>query len=242
MTHNKNLRRNGVWMMLLLSMFGAACSRPTHAAAQLPKPKAEYAPDKSTKAGGMRTAVFAGGCFWCVEGVFEQLAGVKDVTSGYAGDTKETAKYQLVCTGLTKHAEAVMVTYDPAKITFGELLRVFFTTHDPTTKDRQGNDVGPQYRSAIFYLDDQQKAVAESYIKELNDAKAFPNPIVTTVEPLKTENYYLAEDYHQDYVRCNPNNPYVQSQALPKVEKVREKFSEQLKKEAEEPAKKEEKK
>ena len=226
-------------MMFLLSMVGAACSRPTHAADELPKPAAQYAPDKATKAGETRTAVFAGGCFWCVEGVFEQLAGVKDATSGYAGDTKETANYKSVCTGMTKHAEAVMVTYDPAKITYGELLRVFFTTHDPTTKDRQGPDTGPQYRSAVFYLDDEQKTVAEAYIKQLNEAKAFANPIVTTVEPLKAENFFVAEDYHQDYVRCNPNNPYIQYHALPKVEKVREKFKDEVKKDGDAPAKKE---
>lgn len=216
--------------MALLSMFGAACSQPTHAAAELPKPAVEYPADKSAKAGELHTAVVAGGCFWCVEGVFEQLKGVKDATSGYAGGTKETADYKTVCTGETKHAEAVMITYDPAKITYGELLRVFFTTHDPTTKDRQGNDAGFQYRSAIFPLDDDQKKVAEAYVKQLNEAKAFPKPVVTTVEPLKKEAFYVAEDYHQDYVKCNPNNPYIRSQALPKVEKVREKFADQVKK------------
>jgi peptide-methionine (S)-S-oxide reductase len=226
-------------MMALFTMFGAACSEPSHAAAELPKPQTQYAPDKAAKAGETKTMVVAGGCFWCVEGVFEQLDGVKDATSGYAGDTKDKAKYETVCSGATKHAEAVMVTYDPAKISYGELLRVFFTTHDPTTKDQQGADVGPQYRSAIFPLDDEQKAVAEAYVKQLNEAKAFDRPIVTTVEPLKAENFFVAEDYHQDYVRCNPNNPYIRGVALPKVEKVRTKFSDQLKKdggEAEKPA------
>lgn len=217
--------------MALFSMIGAACSRPSHAADQLPKSKVEYAPDKATKAGETRVAIFAGGCFWCVEGVFEQLEGVKDAVSGYAGGSKETAKYKLVCNGDTGHAEAVKVTYDPAKISYAELLRVFFTTHDPTTLNRQGADVGTQYRSAIFYLDDEQKKVAEAYIQQLNAAKAFPNPVVTKVEPLKAENFYVAEDYHQDYVRCNPNNPYIGSVALPKVQKVREKFPDQVKKE-----------
>jgi peptide-methionine (S)-S-oxide reductase len=223
-------------MMALFSMFGSACSKPTHAAEELPKPQAQYAPDKAAKAGETKTMVVAGGCFWCVEGVFEQLDGVKDASSGYAGGPKETANYKAVCGGDTGHAEAVKIVYDPAKITYGELLRVFFTTHDPTTKDRQGNDVGTQYRSAIFPLDDEQKAVAEAYIKQLNDAKAFDTPIVTTVEPLKMENYYPAEDYHQDYVRCNPNNRYIQGVALPKVEKVREKFANQLKKDGAEAA------
>lgn len=222
--------------MAMFTMFGSACSRPTHAAEELPKPQTAYAPDKAAKPGEVKAMVVAGGCFWCVEGVFEQLDGVKDATSGYAGGTKETANYKAVCTGDTAHAEAVMVTYDPAKISYGELLRVFFTTHDPTTKDRQGNDVGPQYRSAIFPLDDEQKAVAEAYVKQLNDAKAFESPVVTTVEPLKAENFFVAEDYHQDYVRCNPNNPYIRGVALPKVEKVRTKFADQLKKEGGEAA------
>jgi peptide-methionine (S)-S-oxide reductase len=218
--------------MATISMIGGtACSRSSHAADQLPKATTQYGPDKTTKAGETRTAIFAGGCFWCVEGVFEQLEGIADVTSGYAGGTKETANYKAVCTGETAHAEAVKITYDPAKITYAELLRVFYTTHDPTTKDRQGPDAGPQYRSAIFYLDDEQKKVAEAYIKQLNEAKAFPAPIVTTLEPLKPDAFYKAEDYHQDYVRCNPNNPYIGSIALPKVQKVREKFSDQVKKE-----------
>jgi peptide-methionine (S)-S-oxide reductase len=217
--------------MALFSMIGAACSKPSHAADQLPKSKVEYAPDKATKAGETRTAIFAGGCFWCVEGVFEQMEGVKDAVSGYAGGTKESANYKAVCTGETGHAEAVKVTYDPSKITYAELLRVFYTTHDPTTKDRQGPDAGTQYRSAVFYLDDEQKKVAEAYIKQLNEAKAFPAPIVTTLEAIKPEAFYVAEDYHQDYVRCNPNNPYIGSIAMPKVTKVREKFADQVKKE-----------
>jgi peptide-methionine (S)-S-oxide reductase len=217
--------------MALFSMIGGACSRSSHAADQLPKATVQYAPDKATKSGETRTAIFAGGCFWCVEGVFEQLEGVADATSGYAGGKKETANYKDVCTGETGHAEAVKVTYDPSKISYAELLRVFYTTHDPTTKDRQGPDHGTQYRSAIFYLDDEQKKVAEAYIKQLNEAKAFPAPIVTTLEPLKIDQFYKAEDYHQDYVRCNPNNPYIGSIALPKVQKVREKFADQVKKE-----------
>jgi peptide-methionine (S)-S-oxide reductase len=202
----------------------------------LPLPATEYAPDKATKAGETRTMVVAGGCFWCVEGVFEQLDGVKEAVSGYAGDTKANADYKTVCSGKTKHAEAVAVTYDPSKISYGELLRVFFTTHDPTTKDRQGNDVGPQYRSAIFPLDDEQKKIAEEYIAKLNETKAFPKPVVTTIEPLKMAEFYVAEDYHQDYAACNPNNPYIRGVSAPKIEKTREKFADKLKKE--EPAKK----
>lgn len=217
--------------MALFSMLGAACNQSSQAADQLPKAQAEHPADKQAKAGETRTAVFAGGCFWCVEGVFEQLEGVTDATSGYAGDTKDKADYKTVCSGTTKHAEAVRVTYDPAKITFGELLRVFFTTHDPTTKDQQGADVGPQYRSAVFALDAEQRAVAEGYIKLLNESKVFPRPVVTTVELLKPAEFYVAEDYHQDYVKCNPRNRYVQYTALPKVEKVREKFADKVRKE-----------
>ena len=215
--------------MGLTSLFGGGCDNSAHAAAELPKPQAELPADKAAKPGETRTAVFAGGCFWCVEGVFEQLDGVKDATSGYAGGSKQTANYQAVCTGATGHAEAVRITYDPAKITYGELLRVFFTTHDPTTLNRQGPDYGTQYRSAVFALDDEQRKVAEAYIKQLNDAKAFPNPIVTKVESLKPDAFYKAEDYHQNYVACHPNNPYIQQHALPKVAKVREKFKDEVK-------------
>src|SRR3954447_13394802 len=216
----------GVFIMALTSLFAAGCDQPSAAAGKdvPPKAAADLAADKQAKAGESRTAVFAGGCFWCVEGVFEQLDGVKDAVSGYAGGAKDTADYKTVCTGASGHAEAVRITYDPSKISYAELLRVFFTTHDPTTKDRQGPDYGTQYRSAVFALDDEQRKVAEAYIKQLNDAKAFRDPVVTTVEPLKPDAFYKAEDYHQDYVACNPNNPYIRSQALPKIAKVREKF------------------
>ncbi len=155
---------------------------------------------------------------------------MKSVVSGYSGDTKETADYQTVCTGATKHAEAIKITYDPAVITYSQLLQIFFTAHDPTTKDRQGNDVGPQYRSAIFYANEDEKKVAAAYIKQLNDAKAFDNPVVTTLEPLN--GFYPAEDYHQNYVALNPNQPYVRACALPKMDKVRKHFKEWLKTDA----------
>jgi len=215
--------------MGLTSFFGGGCDNSAHAAAELPRAQVELSADKDAKAGETRTAVFAGGCFWCVEAVFEQLDGVKDAVSGYAGGSKESANYKAVCTGTTGHAEAVRITYDPAKISYGELLRVFFTTHNPTTKDRQGPDHGTQYRSAVFYENEEQKKVAEAYIKQLNDAKAFDDPVVTTVEPLKPEAFYVAEDYHQDYAVCHPDNPYIAQQAAPKVEKVREKFKDQVK-------------
>jgi peptide-methionine (S)-S-oxide reductase len=149
------------------------------------------------------------------------------VVSGYAGDSKEKANYQDVSNGTTKHAEAIQITYDPGKITFGQLLRVFFATHDPTTKDRQGPDWGSQYRSAVFYANDDEKRVAEGYIKQLTEAKVFAAPIVTTLEPLMA--FFPAEQYHQDYVKLNPNNPYIRQNALPKIKKVHEKFGDQVK-------------
>jgi peptide methionine sulfoxide reductase msrA/msrB len=176
---------------------------------------------------GRATAVFAGGCFWCVEAVFEELDGVIEAVSGYAGGTRETANYDSVCSGKTGHAEAVQIVYDPSRISYEKLLDVHFATHDPTTLDRQGNDAGPQYRSAIFYANDDEKRIAQACIDELTRAKAFRRPIVTRLEPLKA--FYPAETYHQSYVCANPNQAYVRAVALPKVEKVREKFADDLK-------------
>src|SRR5262252_6968071 len=145
-----------------------------------------------------KTAVFAGGCFWCVEAVFRELRGVISVRNGYAGDTAATANYRTVCSGRTNHAEAIEVRYDASKTTFGQLLKIYFSVaHDPTQLDGQGNDTGRQYRSAIFYSDDEQKRIAEAYIQQLNDARVFHEPIVTTLEPL--QEFYVAEEYHQDY-------------------------------------------
>jgi methionine-S-sulfoxide reductase len=174
------------------------------------------------------TAVLAGGCFWCTEAAFEQLEGVLDVQSGYAGGSKEAADYKTVCTGTTGHAEAIRITYDPAKITYDQLLDVFFDAHDPTQLNRQGNDMGTQYRSAIFYASDAEKQSAEAKITKLTDARKFPRPIVTTLEPLKE--FYPAEDYHQDYARLNPDQPYIQAAAIPKVCRVREKHAGLLRK------------
>jgi peptide-methionine (S)-S-oxide reductase len=216
--------------MALSSMFGMACDNTAHGAtSELPKPQLDLQADKEAKPGEMHTMIVAGGCFWCIEGVFEQLEAVTDATSGYAGGPKETANYEAVCSGKTGHAEAVKVTYDPKKITYGELLRVFFTLHDPTTKDAQGPDHGPQYRSAIFPLNDDQKRVAQAYIKQLTDAKAFHDPITTTIEPIKPEQFYPAEDYHQNYVACNPRQGYIVQVALPKIAKVRAKFKDEIK-------------
>ncbi len=180
------------------------------------------------KAGGPeRTVVLAGGCFWCVEAVYKQLEGVRSVTSGYAGGTAQTADYRTVCSGATDHAEVVAVRYDPERLTFGQILKVFFSiAHDPTQLDRQGADVGRQYRSAIFYVDDEQQRVAEAYIRQLDAAKVFGSRIVTEVA--KLDRLYPAEEYHQDYAARHPFEPYILFHARPKVEKVRKHFAELL--------------
>lgn len=177
---------------------------------------------------GEQQTVLAGGCFWCVEAVYAQLDGVRDVTNGYAGGTAETADYETVCSGRTGHAEVVRVRFDPAKMTFGQILKVFFSiAHDPTQKDGQGNDIGRQYRSAIFTIGDEQQRVAEAYIRQLDAAKAFDRPIVTEVTPL--EAFYEAEPYHADYARRNPDSGYIRAVAAPKVAKLRTYYADRLK-------------
>ena len=174
---------------------------------------------------GKETAVLAGGCFWCVEVVFQQIAGVERVVSGYSGGEAATAHYEMVSTGTTGHAESVQVTYNPQKISYGQILKVFLdVAHDPTQLNRQGPDRGPQYRSAIFYSSADQKRIAEAYIKQLDDAKVFRAPIVTQVVPLTA--FYPAEEHHQNFCNRNPRNPYVLGVAMPKVEKVKEKVPE----------------
>ena len=170
---------------------------------------------------GTAFAVFAGGCFWCTEAVFEQLDGVLDVVSGYAGGSAETASYRAVCSGATRHAEVIRIEYDPARISYEQLLDVFFDAHDPTTLNRQGNDIGPQYRSAIFVASDTERSLAAAKIAALNVAGKFARPIVTTLEPF--EQFFPAEKYHQDYARLHPEESYIQFQAWPKVCKVRDK-------------------
>lgn len=165
------------------------------------------------------TIVLAGGCFWCTEHVFENVKGVTDVVSGYAGGSAGDADYKKVSAGETDHAEVIQIIYDPSKVTLGDLFRVFFLSHDPTTLDRQGPDWGKQYRSAVFHATDEQKAAAESYIKQLTDAKVFADPIVTKLEPLDT--FHPAEEYHQDYVIKNPSDGYVVRYAMPKIEKLK---------------------
>src|SRR5256714_8168864 len=169
---------------------------------------------------GKSRAILAGGCFWCVEAVYKNPDGVSSVNSGYAGGTADTADYETVSTGTTDHAESVEVLYDPSRISYGQILKVFFSiAHDPTQRNRQGPDVGRQYRSAIFYVDDEQKRVAEAYIEQLNKAGVFDAPIVTELGPLET--FFEAETYHQDYAARNPLNPYIVFNAQPKVRKLR---------------------
>ncbi len=171
-------------------------------------------------------ATLAGGCFWCVEAAFEELAGVVDTVSGYTGGHVEDPSYRQVSTGTTGHAEAVQVTYDPDALPYEEVLRVFFTIHDPTTVDRQGPDVGPQYRSAVFYHDDDQRATVERFVEELEREDVYDDPIVTEIEPLET--FYAAEQKHQDYYEKNPNDRYCQFNVDPKIRKVREKFRDKV--------------
>ena len=171
-------------------------------------------------------ATFGGGCFWCVEAVFEDLSGVESVTSGYAGGHVEDPSYEEVCRGTTGHAEVVQVEYDPAVTSYRELLEVFFAVHDPTTEDREGPDVGSQYRSAVYYHDDDQREAVEDYVDELESAGVYDDPIVTEVAPLET--FYPAEEYHQDYYEKNPDQPYCAMQIPPKLEKVREKFADRV--------------
>jgi len=171
--------------------------------------------------------VFGGGCFWCTDAVFDELRGVKSVVSGYSGGTTKSPTYEQVCSGKTGHAEAIEIEFDPAQISFRDLMTVFFATHDPTTLNRQGNDVGTQYRSAIFFTDDQQKAEAASFIKELEEAKTFKNSIVTSLEPFT--DFYPAEDYHQKFYANNPYQPYCQYSIPPKLNKLHKQFSTLLK-------------
>ncbi len=175
----------------------------------------------------METATFGNGCFWCTEAVFQELEGVEKVVSGYAGGHVANPTYKQVCSGTTGHAEVLQITYDPQKISYEELLEVFWATHDPTTLNRQGNDVGPQYRSIIFYHDEKQRELAEKYKKELDASGAFDRPIVTFIEPLPE--FYPAENYHQNYFNTHGSEPYCQFLIRPKVEKFRKVFEGKLK-------------
>ena len=176
-----------------------------------------------------QVATLAGGCFWCLEAVFDELRGVSSVESGYSGGRVPNPSYRDVCTGMTGHAEAIQITFDPTVVSFHDILTVFFTIHDPTTLNRQGNDVGTQYRSAIFYHDESQRQTAEGVIAELNSKKIWKKPIVTEVT--RFEQFYMAEDYHQEYFANNSSQPYCQFVVAPKVAKFRSHFLDKLKKE-----------
>jgi peptide-methionine (S)-S-oxide reductase len=172
-------------------------------------------------------ATLAGGCFWCTEAIFDELKGIEKVESGYSGGNVPDPSYEDVCTGTTGHAESIQITFDPKQITFKDILQIFFTTHDPTNLNRQGADVGTQYRSAIFYHNPEQEAIAKEVIKETNAAKIWKKPIVTEVVPFKA--FYKAEDYHQEYFKNNARQPYCQVVIAPKVAKLREHYRERLK-------------
>lgn len=195
-------------------------------AATFPDPTTDI---PASNAKGKETIVFAGGCFWGVEAVFESLKGVSSAVSGYAGGSKNTAEYETVSTGRTGHAESVQVAYDPSQVTFGQLLKVYFSVaHDPTQLNRQGPDYGTQYRSSIFYTNEDQKRVAEAYIQQLDDAKIFKKRIVTKVVSL--EGFYPAEAYHQHYLVHHPDQPYIVYNDLPKLEQLHKQFPELVKK------------
>lgn len=194
-------------------------------AANLPNP----AVDQNKSQQKSETAVFAGGCFWGIEAVFDAVKGVSDAVAGYAGGSKANAHYEIVSTGTTGHAESVQVTFDPSQISYGQLLQIYFSVHDPTELNRQEPDEGTQYRSEIFYTTPEQKSIAEAYIRQLGSAKVFPKPVVTKIAPLQV--FYRAEDYHQDYVlHCQQNSPlctnkgYVYRYDIPKVSEFRHEF------------------
>lgn len=190
----------------------------------LPAPDIDHPDDLNTQ---QETAVFAGGCFWCIEGVFEHIQGVSDAESGYAGGKDDKVTYEEVCSGATGHAEVVKLRYDPQQISYATLLHIFFSAHDPTTLNRQGPDSGTQYRSAIFYTNETQKEAAAQYIEQLEAAHCFPDPIVTSLE--KLNNYITAEQYHQDFARLHPTHGYILQQSTPKIKKVCTLFPEHLK-------------
>jgi peptide-methionine (S)-S-oxide reductase len=212
--------RSFLRLLVLLPVVGAVACTPAHGQGQVP----EFAEKSASPATpGEQTAVLAGGCFWGVDAVFKHVQGVSTVVSGYAGGSATTAQYEAVSTGTTGHAEAVKITYNPAQIAYSQLLRVFFSVaHNPTELNRQGPDTGPQYRSAIFYATPEQRQTALAYIEQLNAAKAFPAPIVTQVVPL--QEFYPAEEHHQDFLARHPTHPYIVYNDLPKLRELERQF------------------
>jgi peptide-methionine (S)-S-oxide reductase len=216
-----NFSLNRFWFLtslLALSLLGGGASG--RAGGQIPAFAGE---PPSSSAKGEQTAVLAGGCFWGVDAVFKHVKGVENVVSGYAGGSAATAHYEVVSAGGTGHAESVKITFDPAKISYSDLLRIFFSVaHDPTQLNRQGPDEGTQYRSVIFFANEDQKRIALAYIDQLDKARVFPKPIVTQVVPLKA--FYPAEAYHQNFLALHPDNPYIVTNDLPKLQKLRKQF------------------
>jgi peptide-methionine (S)-S-oxide reductase len=208
-------------VMALLTFAGAVACTAASADAAMPARAVDVAP---AAASSTQTVVFAGGCFWGIQAVFEHVKGVISATSGYAGGSVKDPDYEMVSSGTTGHAESVKIVFDPSRVTYQQLLQVFFSVaHDPTQLNRQGPDFGTQYRSAIFYTGDEQKHETEAYIKQLTDGKKFQNPIVTQVLPFHA--FYAAEAYHQDYAMHNPNDPYIRFNDAPKVAHLKEKFA-----------------
>jgi peptide-methionine (S)-S-oxide reductase len=230
-THRRQfVNRTLIGMILLLA---AGCQRATtpsfESTAMAAEPRSNSVPNSSTAGDDakLQKATFGEGCFWCSEAVFQQLRGVKSVVSGYSGGSVENPSYEDVCTGRTGHAEVIQINFDPSVISFADLLKVFWQTHDPTTLNRQGHDTGTQYRSAIFYHNDEQRRVAEQYKQQLDASKVFASPIVTEITPFKI--FYPAEKYHQDYFKLNPSQSYCQFVIRPKVEKFNKDFKAMLK-------------
>ncbi len=206
--------------LTLALLTAVACNAKTSPSTAVPPPNVD---EPRATASSHETAVLAGGCFWGIQAVYQHVKGVISATSGYSGGNAKTAEYETVSTGDTGHAESVQIVYDPSQVTYGELLRVFFSVaHDPTQLNRQGPDEGTQYRSSIFYANDEQKRIAESYIAQLDQAKVFSHAIVTTVEPLRA--FYQAEAYHQNYAALHPNQPYIMFNDAPKVEHLKQEF------------------
>ncbi len=208
------------WVLVLLACGSIACNDSGQAQDRIPHSLPDEGSDKLAK------ATFGSGCFWCTEAVYQQLHGVRSVTSGYAGGKTARTTYEEVCSGSSGHAEVVQVEYDPSQVGYEKLLEVFWKSHDPTTLNRQGNDVGTQYRSVVFYHDEDQKVAAEKYKKLLDESGAFDKPIVTEIVPLT--NWSAAEDYHQDYFDNNRTKPYCQMMIAPKVAKIRKVFADAL--------------
>jgi len=223
------MKINFIFMLCLLFTAGSSCAQKKNEGDKTTKEEKKTTSTMTSDAKeGLALATFGSGCFWCTEAVFLNVEGVEKVASGYAGGKVKNPTYKEVCSGLTGHAEVIQVTYDPKKVSYDELLEIFWKTHDPTTLNRQGADEGTQYRSVVFYHNEEQKKLAETYKKKLDEAGAFDGPIVTEISPYS--NFYIAEDYHQNYYNLNGSAPYCKFVIQPKVEKFKKVFQAKLKK------------